>query len=698
MANRTVSRAGGAKWEALESRLVLAVAAPTGLDAALVAPRAVVVEWNDVAGETSYLVERRVDGTTEPWTVVGDTGANVTRFAQDGLSPGRTYLYRVRARDASGSSAPSNIDHVTVPREQGVPAAPRLEARLVKDRAAELRWTDVANADGFRIERRVDGAAFAFNQVAVVAAGADRYVDDGLDAGKTYLYRVRAFNDQGDSAYSNTAFVNVPGAGVPSAPRELVAELVQGQFVRLRWVDVAGEAGYQVERRVDGTAQWVRVGNTAANVVTFADDELDRGRTYVYRVRAINGAGPSPYSNTAAVNVPGETGLPAAPRGLNAALAGERRVVLEWADVAGERGYKVERRLDGSGSGDWVQIGATGENVARFVDERVEPGKTYVYRVRAFSAAGHSSYSNTDAVVIPERPATPAAPRLEVGLVAPRAAKLVWTNVADETGYRVERRVDGSDEPWREIRAAGADVTTVTDDGLEAGKTYLYRVRAFNGAGGSAYSNVGFVRVLAEGLPTAPRDLRAQRVSATRVELRWLDAARETGYRIERRVDGTPAWVKVGSAPADATGFVDAKVVPGTTYVYRVRAFNALGNSPYSNTAAARAGGEVARPAAPRELRAAAVSPTHVDLTWVGVDGEGGYRIERRLAGSELWAKVGFVAADVTIFSDRGARPGQSYVYRVRAANAARGGESSAWSNTASATTPEATAFSIRRI
>ena len=41
-----------ASFESLESRVFLSVAAPTGLDATLVAPRAVVVEWNDVTGET----------------------------------------------------------------------------------------------------------------------------------------------------------------------------------------------------------------------------------------------------------------------------------------------------------------------------------------------------------------------------------------------------------------------------------------------------------------------------------------------------------------------------------------------------------------------------------------------------------------------------------------------------------------------
>jgi fibronectin type 3 domain-containing protein len=542
----------------------------------------------------------------------------------------------------------------------------------------------------------------------------------------------------------------------------------------------------------------VQVGTTAENVITFADERVDRGRTYVYRVRAFNEAGNSPYSNVSAVTVPEGPAVPAAPRELNAELTDALKVKITWNDVANETGYKVERRVDGTDA--WAQIGTTAANVTNFVDEQVERGKTYVYRVRAFNDVGNSSYSNTDAVRVPGEIQTPLAPRLEVDLVAPRAAKLTWTNVANETGYRIERRVDGSPEAWREIRAVGADVTTITDDGLEPGKTYLYRVRAFNASGNSPYSNTGFVRVLQEGLPTAPRELRATVASPTRVELRWVDASGETGYRIERRVDGTDGWTKISQRAANATTYVDTSVVAGKTYIYRVRAFNDVGNSAWSNSVAVRVGGEgtttpaaprlegalvapraaklswtnvadeagyrverkvdgsgeeyrvirtvganvttvtddgldlgktflyrvvafnaagasptsnvvgvrtagevppTTRPAAPRELRAVAVSPTQIDLRWVGVEGETGYRIERRVDGTATWEKVTFTAPDVSSFSDKLVRPGITYVYRVRAQGPT---EASAWSNTAAAKTPEGpvavvpSLFSARRI
>lgn len=295
-----------ASFESLESRVFLSVAAPTGLDATLVAPRAVVVQWTDVAGETGYVVERRVDGTTEPWTRVGDTAADVTRFAQDGLAAGKTYLYRVRAREGELASEPSNVDSVTVAAEPAVPAAPRLEAGLAAPRAARLAWTNVAGEAGYRVERKVDGSGQEYQVIRTVGADVTTITDDGLDLGKTYLYRVVAFNAAGASPASNVVGVRTFGEVTtrPGAPRELRAVAVSPTQIDLRWVGVEGETGYRIERRLDGTDLWEKVTFTAADVTSFSDRNVQPGRTYVYRVRAQGATEASAWSNTAAAKTP----------------------------------------------------------------------------------------------------------------------------------------------------------------------------------------------------------------------------------------------------------------------------------------------------------------------------------------------------------------------------------------------------------
>jgi hypothetical protein len=66
---------------------------------------------------------------------------------------------------------------------------------------------------------------------------------------------------------------------------------------------------------------------------------------------------------------------------------------------------------------------------------------------------------------------------------------LTWTDVADETGYRVERSPDGI-TGWVELATTGQDVTMYVNATLSPDTTYFYRVIATNAGGDSPPSNV----------------------------------------------------------------------------------------------------------------------------------------------------------------------------------------------------------------
>jgi len=80
------------------------------------------------------------------------------------------------------------------------PAAPTgFIATALSTSEIDLAWTDnSANEDGFLLERRVSGGSYA--EVATLAANATSFGDAGLVDGTFYEYRIRAFNDTGDSA------------------------------------------------------------------------------------------------------------------------------------------------------------------------------------------------------------------------------------------------------------------------------------------------------------------------------------------------------------------------------------------------------------------------------------------------------------------------------------------------------------------
>jgi len=72
---------------------------------------------------------------------------------------------------------------------------------------------------------------------------------------------------------------------------------------------------------------------------------------------------------------------------------------------------------------------------------------------------------------------------------------LAWTdNANNETGFKIERCQGNGCSNFAEIAQVGANVTTFPNTGLSANTRYRYRVRAFNGGGNSAYSNIAGAR------------------------------------------------------------------------------------------------------------------------------------------------------------------------------------------------------------
>ena len=77
-------------------------------------------------------------------------------------------------------------------------------ATAVAQAQITLSWNDNStNEDGFRIERSIDGAAYA--EIAVVGANTGTYQDVTVNDSQVYTYRVRAYNAYGNSDYSNAA-------------------------------------------------------------------------------------------------------------------------------------------------------------------------------------------------------------------------------------------------------------------------------------------------------------------------------------------------------------------------------------------------------------------------------------------------------------------------------------------------------------
>ena len=383
--------------------------------------------------------------------------------------------------------------------------------------------------------------------------------------------------------FTTDVSVTVGPPGGPAAPSNLKATKISPYNISLAWVDNSRtEKGFLLQRasKADLSDWETRAENIAENATACVDYNLTPDTKYYYQVYAYNDIGLSSPSNVLEVST--HPLLPPAPTNLRIASRAAGEINLKWDDNApNETGYRVERMQENRRTGwqtssPWLRFYVPSDTT-EYQDTGVAVKTAYFYRVVAYNAYGDSQPSNVLAIVtedgIPQIPSS-----LKLDTVIGREVKLTWTdNSNNETGFIIERDKDSDFEVPTHFAVNTADTVSYIDTTPQPGKTYYYRVRAYNAFGQSEPSN--YVKL---DLPATPTALKAELTGYTQVDLSWNDNSRNArAYRIERALNAgftsekksfytTPKAVAAGSGTSKTVRYSDVSAGPGKTYYYRV--------------------------------------------------------------------------------------------------------------------------------
>ncbi|MBN1676687.1 MAG: fibronectin type III domain-containing protein [Kiritimatiellae bacterium] len=280
------------------------------------------------------------------------------------------------------------------------PTAPSgLSATAIATNRIDLSWSDnSADETGFKVDRRQSGAT-EWVRIATPGEDTEAYPDTDLPASTKFYYKLKAYNAEGDSAYTAVADATTPvGGAVPAAPSGLTAAAVSSSRIDLAWSDNSGdEAGFQIDRRQSGATEWVQIAAPGPDTESHSDTGLPADTKFYYRVKAHNAYGESAYTAVTNATTLAESDpqtIPTAPAELSATAMAADRIDLSWTDSSdNEDGFKIDRRQ--SGLTEWVQIAAVASNTVSHSDTGLPASTLFYYKAKAHNGAGDSLYSNT---------------------------------------------------------------------------------------------------------------------------------------------------------------------------------------------------------------------------------------------------------------------------------------------------------------
>ncbi|GAB4033177.1 fibronectin type III domain-containing protein [Spirosoma gilvum] len=350
-----------------------------------------------------------------------------------------------------------------------------------------------------------------------------------------------------------------------------------------------------------------------------------------------------------------------APTNLKATATTYNQVDLAWDDKStNETKFEIERiGLTGS----FIKIGEASANTPSYQDKTVTSLNTYSYRVRAVFVTGASpTYSNTLTVSTPQEP--PGTPTGFSVTLQNGSVLVKWDNGSGgtATSYRVERSVQGGAYSLYQT-VQYSRTPSLTDNGVQGGQQYCYRVQATNGGGSSGYAGPA-----CQTIPLAPTNIKnliATTLSSSSIKLNWTPYGKESGITIERRKGQSGNFDKIKDWLADSGEFTDTGLESNTEYCYRI------GESGHDYSAIVCKTTSQSIPTAPARMQAQAIAYNRIDLQWADLsNNESRFEIERATGGSTAsYTKLADVGPNTQTYSDQSVQANTQYCYRVRAVN-----------------------------
>ena len=458
-------------------------------------------------------------------------------FMHDKLQSGETYYYLIEAVNQAGSVMSQQLKVVLLP------VAPVIDSLAVdKNNQATLSWSLVDKVSSYNMYWSTTSAMYtSINKVSGVKPP---YLHSGLLNGKKYYFVVSSINESGESLSSIKSVTVAPDTPVISqienGDKQANIFLVEPEGAvsyAVYWNNTGNVSKQDQIIRIDSSASIQEAVNQKANdPLVIEHTNIDNGKTYFYRISALNEGGESPLTKeqqiTLAPDAPLITGI----------VVNATSTEISWENVTGVDSYNVylqtiidavadeqssESKSTGSEKPAGLQLIVSNKPVVSpFTHQNLRKGETYRYIVTAVNEGGESFIRPAKSVIL--IPEVPSLPSLRAGY---KQAAIKWPAVYGATRYQIywnRQMFDAAKQQMITIAVeSSSESLSHVHPNIENGVEYFYQLSAINAGGESNKSPVQ--RVLLP--PDAPVVLPVVEGDET-VTVAWRNVKHADSYAI----------------------------------------------------------------------------------------------------------------------------------------------------------------------
>lgn len=329
----------------------------------------------------------------------------------------------------------------------------------------------------------------------------------------------------------------------------------QGTNVYMMWNPVDGAKEYKIYRSTSKKGKYKLIKTT--NEVWFDDTKLKCGSTYYYKVTAVNSKG-SKTSKVYKVKMKPDTIYMVFEDKVK-----DNSIKMTWYKTYGT-GYEIYRSTNKKKGFKKVKT-ITNIKTVSFTDKKLKANTKYYYKFRVYKKVGgkkiYSSYSQ-----VIEFKTAPAVPKIKVSTNQYDSLKVKVNSVKGATYYEIYRgtKKDKVDEFVTTLNEAG----TYTDEYLELGKTYYYKVKACN----SNYNCSRYSSVTSKKVALKAPSVTISTLGGGNLDVSVSESKGATYYEIYKSEKKDKGFKLLNSVPSDQRQFLDIGK-SGKTYYYKARAY-----------------------------------------------------------------------------------------------------------------------------